>query len=59
MIFIITIEFQIIYGIYSPTVVITLKNLGAIYERQGKNDVAQMLKKVTLRTKREVLLKFV
>jgi hypothetical protein len=35
-----------------------LKNLGALYGRQGKNDETQVLEKVTLRTKKEVLLKF-
>jgi hypothetical protein len=44
--FIITIEFQIIYGIHSTTVIIILKNLRALYGRQGKNDEHNCLKKL-------------
>ena len=39
---------------YSPTVATTLKNLGALYRRQGKNDAAEVLEETALRARKEV-----
>lgn len=38
----------------SPTVTTTLKNLGALYRRQGKYEAAETLEDCALRTRREV-----
>lgn len=40
----------------SPTVTTTLKNLGALYRRQGKFEAAETLEDCALRSRREVLL---
>lgn len=42
----------------SPTVTTTLKNLGALYRRQGKFEAADTLEDCALRSRREVRLKF-
>ncbi|CAG2108456.1 unnamed protein product [Medioppia subpectinata] len=36
-----------------PTVATTLKNLGALYRRQGKNDAAEVLEETALRARKE------
>ncbi len=41
---------------YSPTVATTLKNLGALYRRQGKNDAAEVLEETALRARKEVII---
>lgn len=38
----------------SPTVTTTLKNLGALYRRQGKYEAAETLEDCAMRSKREV-----
>lgn len=38
----------------SPTVTTTLKNLGALYRRQGKYEAAETLEDCALRSKKEV-----
>lgn len=38
----------------SPTVTTTLKNLGALYRRQGKYEAAETLEDCALRSRREV-----
>lgn len=38
----------------SPTVTTTLKNLGALYRRQGKYEAADTLEDCALRSKKEV-----
>merc|ERR1712088_417584 len=39
----------------SPTVTTTLKNLGALYRRQGKYEAAETLEDCALRSKKEAL----
>ena len=39
---------------YSPTVTTTLKNLGALYRRQGKCAAADMLEEWAIRSKKNV-----
>lgn len=39
----------------SPTVTVTLKNLGALYRRQGKYEAADTLEDCALRSKKEAL----
>jgi kinesin light chain len=39
----------------SPTVTTTLKNLGALYRRQGKYEAAETLEDCALRTRREAM----
>lgn len=41
----------------SPTVTTTLKNLGALYRRQGKYEAAETLEDCALRSRKEVCLK--
>ncbi|XP_076683397.1 kinesin light chain isoform X4 [Andrena cerasifolii] len=43
----------------SPTVTTTLKNLGALYRRQGKYEAADTLEDCALRSRREQTLEFV
>ena len=38
----------------SPTVTTTLKNLGALYRRQGKYEAAETLEDCAIRSKKEV-----
>ena len=38
----------------SPTVTTTLKNLGALYRRQGKYDAAETLEECAMKTKKSV-----
>lgn len=38
----------------SPTVTTTLKNLGALYRRQGKYEAAEMLEECAMRSKKSV-----
>ena len=55
--------FSVAYGEYgawhkapkidSPTVTTTLKNLGALYRRQGKNEAAETLEDCAMRSKKE------
>lgn len=40
----------------SPTVTTTLKNLGALYRRQGKYEAAETLEDCALRSRKEVLV---
>lgn len=40
----------------SPTVTTTLKNLGALYRRQGKYEAAETLEDCALRSKKEVTI---
>lgn len=40
----------------SPTVTTTLKNLGALYRRQGKYEAAETLEDCALRSRKEVSL---
>jgi len=40
----------------SPTVTTTLKNLGALYRRQGKYEAAETLEDCAMRSRREVIL---
>lgn len=42
----------------SPTVTTTLKNLGALYRRQGKYEAADTLEDCALRSRKEVSLFF-
>jgi Flp pilus assembly protein TadD len=37
----------------SPTVTTTLKNLGALYRRQGKNEAAETLEDCVMRSKKD------
>lgn len=39
----------------SPTVTTTLKNLGALYRRQGKYEAAETLEDCAMRSRREVI----
>nr|CAD2198751.1 unnamed protein product [Meloidogyne enterolobii] len=39
----------------NPTVTTTLKNLGALYRRQGKYQAAETLEDAALRAKKQVL----
>lgn len=39
---------------YSPTVTTTLKNLGALYRRQGKFEAAETLEEAALRSRKQV-----
>lgn len=39
---------------FSPTVATTLKNLGALYRRQGKYEAAETLEDCALRARKEV-----
>lgn len=41
----------------SPTVTTTLKNLGALYRRQGKYEAAETLEDCALRSRKEVCTK--
>lgn len=41
----------------SPTVTTTLKNLGALYRRQGKYEAAETLEDCALRSRKEVYIK--
>lgn len=41
--------------VYSPTVTTTLKNLGALYRRQGKYEAAETLEDCALRSRKEAL----
>lgn len=41
----------------SPTVTTTLKNLGALYRRQGKYEAAETLEDCALRSRKEVYKK--
>ena len=41
----------------SPTVATTLKNLGALYRRQGKLDAAETLEECAAKTRRSVSLR--
>lgn len=43
---------------FSPTVTTTLKNLGALYRRQGKYEAADTLEDAALRAKKQVTLLF-
>lgn len=38
----------------SPTVTTTLKNLGALYKRQGKFEAAETLEEAALRSRKQV-----
>lgn len=40
--------------VFSPTVTTTLKNLGALYRRQGKYEAAETLEDAALRAKKQV-----
>ena len=40
--------------IYSPSVQTTLKNLGALYRRQGKMDVADTMDDCSIRSRKKV-----
>lgn len=40
----------------SPTVTTTLKNLGALYRRQGKYEAAETLEDCAMRSRREVIM---
>lgn len=40
--------------LFSPTVTTTLKNLGALYRRQGKYEAAETLEDAALRAKKQV-----
>lgn len=42
----------------SPTVTTTLKNLGALYRRQGKYEAAETLEDCALRSRKEVTIIF-
>lgn len=42
----------------SPTVTTTLKNLGALYRRQGKYEAAETLEDCALRSRKEVSASF-
>lgn len=42
----------------SPTVTTTLKNLGALYRRQGKYEAAETLEDCALRSRKEVRLSY-
>lgn len=39
---------------YSPTVTTTLKNLGALYRRQGKFEAAETLEEAAMRSRKQV-----
>ena len=39
---------------FSPTVTTTLKNLGALYRRQGKYEAAETLEECAIRSKKNV-----
>jgi kinesin light chain len=41
-------------SLYSPTVATTLKNLGALYRRQGKYEAAVTLEDCALKARKEV-----
>lgn len=42
----------------SPTVTTTLKNLGALYRRQGKFEAAETLEEAAMRSRKKVYLFF-
>lgn len=44
-----------IYCCFSPAVTTTLKNLGALYRRQGKYQAAETLEDAALRAKKQVI----
>lgn len=44
---------------FSPTVATTLKNLGALYRRQGKYEAADTLEDCALRARKEVCMKYI
>lgn len=39
---------------FSPTVTTTLKNLGALYRRQGKFEAAETLEEAAMRSRKQV-----
>lgn len=43
------------FQVDSPTVTTTLKNLGALYRRQGKYEAAETLEDCALRSRKEVI----
>lgn len=43
---------------YSPTVTTTLKNLGALYRRQGKFEAAETLEEAAMRSRKQVSKNF-
>jgi hypothetical protein len=43
----------------SPTVTTTLKNLGALYRRQGKYEAAETLEDCALRSRKEVCILYI
>lgn len=47
-------ELWIIWFSFSPTVTTTLKNLGALYRRQGKYEAAETLEECALKSKKNV-----
>lgn len=42
---------------YSPTVTTTLKNLGALYRRQGKFEAAETLEEAAMRSRKQASMK--
>lgn len=42
----------------SPTVTTTLKNLGALYRRQGKFEAAETLEEAAMRSRKQASVKF-
>lgn len=43
-----------IIDLFSPTVTTTLKNLGALYRRQGKFEAAETLEEAAMRSRKQV-----
>lgn len=45
----------VVFSAFSPTVATTLKNLGALYRRQGKFEAADTLEDCAMRARKEVI----
>jgi kinesin light chain len=55
VLYVITLVHDVFYNVCpSPTVTTTLKNLGALYKRQGKFEAAETLEEAAMRSRKQV-----
>lgn len=49
--------YTLFFSLNSPTVTTTLKNLGALYRRQGKFEAAETLEEAAMRSRKQASMK--
>lgn len=50
-------KYILFFSLNSPTVTTTLKNLGALYRRQGKFEAAETLEEAAMRSRKQASMK--